>query len=85
MLGVVAAHGGRDQVVIYIEDRKARKTLPPGQGIRADRAAMDLLAHLSDGKRTIGVISHVAELRERIEKKIYVYHTQRGSQLRLEY
>ncbi|MBE6629862.1 MAG: SMC family ATPase [Ruminococcaceae bacterium] len=47
--------------------------------------AMDLLAHLSDGKRTIGVISHVAELRERIEKKIYVYHTQRGSQLRLEY
>ncbi len=47
--------------------------------------AMDLLARLSDGKRTIGVISHVAGLRERIEKKIYVSHTPTGSQLQVEY
>ena len=53
VLGVVAAHGGRDQVVIYIEDRKARKTLPPGQGIRADRAAMDLLAQICGQKNVV--------------------------------
>jgi DNA polymerase-3 subunit alpha len=48
ILGAVAAHGGRDQVVIYIEDRRVRKTLPPGQGIRADEAI------LADLRRTIG-------------------------------
>ncbi|MDO5131747.1 MAG: DNA polymerase III subunit alpha [Eubacteriales bacterium] len=40
VLSVVAAHGGRDQVIIYLEDRKARKTLPPGQGIRADETVL---------------------------------------------
>ena len=44
MLRTVAEHGGRDQVVIYIEDRKAKKTLPPGQGIRADDTAIGLLS-----------------------------------------
>jgi len=48
ILGTVAAHGGRDQVVIYIEDRRVRKTLPPGQGIRAGQ---DILAAL---RRTLG-------------------------------
>ena len=43
VLRTVADHGGRDQVVIYIEDRKARKTLPPGQGIRAGEAVIGLL------------------------------------------
>ena len=43
VLRIVAGHGGRDQVVIYIEDRKARKTLPPGQGIRADETTVGLL------------------------------------------
>ncbi len=46
--------------------------------------AIELLARLSDGKRTIGVISHVAELRERIEKKILVTHTARGSRVTTE-
>ncbi|MBQ9098916.1 MAG: SMC family ATPase [Clostridia bacterium] len=41
--------------------------------------AMELLNRLSNGDRTIGVISHVAELRERIEKKLIVKHTPRGS------
>lgn len=46
--------------------------------------AMDLLAKLSDGKRTIGVISHVEQLRECIDKKILVTHGARGSRLRTE-
>ena len=44
VLRTVAEHGGRDQVVIYIEDRKAKKTLPPGQGIRADDTVIGLLS-----------------------------------------
>ena len=46
--------------------------------------AMELLRRLSDGRRTIGVISHVAELRESIEKKLIVTHTQNGSTVRAE-
>lgn len=48
------------------------------------RRAMDMLTRLSDGKRTVGVISHVAELRERIDKKLVVTHTARGSTVRAE-
>ena len=47
--------------------------------------AMELLAKLSDGKRTIGVISHVEQLRECIDKKILVTHGSRGSELRTEF
>lgn len=43
VLRAVAQHGGRDQVIIYIEDRKARKTLPPGQGVRASEAVIGIL------------------------------------------
>ena len=46
--------------------------------------AMDLLCRLSDGKRTVGVISHVAELRERIANKLIVTRTQTGSTVRAE-
>ena len=42
--------------------------------------AMELLARLADGKRQVGVISHVAELSERIEKKIIVSKGLRGAQ-----
>ena len=41
--------------------------------------ALDLLAKLADGKRLIGVISHVSELSERIERKIVVKKTLTGS------
>ena len=47
--------------------------------------AMELLSRLSDGKRTIGVISHVAELRERIPKKLLVLHGPSGSRIESEY
>ena len=41
--------------------------------------ALDLLARLADGKRLIGVISHVSELSERIERRIEVRKTLTGS------
>lgn len=46
--------------------------------------ALELLNRLSDGRRTIGIISHVAELREHIEHKLVVTHTQSGSTVRAE-
>jgi exonuclease SbcC len=47
--------------------------------------AMDLLGRLSDGKRTVGVISHVADLRERITNKLIITRTESGSTVRAEY
>lgn len=44
--------------------------------------ALVMLSRLSDGKRTVGVISHVGELRERIEKKLVVTRTETGSTVR---
>jgi len=41
--------------------------------------AMELLARLADGHRQVGVISHVAELSERIDKKIIVTKGLRGA------
>ena len=46
--------------------------------------ALELLGRLSDGSRTIGIISHVAELRQHIDKKLVVTHTPTGSVLRTE-
>ena len=31
-------HGGRDKVVIFIQNPKLRKELPAGQGVKADEA-----------------------------------------------
>lgn len=53
VLGTVAAHGGRDQVVIYIEDRRIKKTLPPGQGIRADNASLAILREAVGGQNVV--------------------------------
>ena len=41
---IIDDHGGRDQVVLYIEDPKSRKVLPPGQGVRADDELLAVLA-----------------------------------------
>ncbi len=43
--------------------------------------ALDLLTRLADGKRLIGVISHMPELSERIERKIFVRKMLTGSQV----
>lgn len=46
--------------------------------------AINLLSKLADGKRLIGVISHVSELKERIDQKIIVKKTINGSQVEIE-
>lgn len=45
--------------------------------------AVRTLSDMSGGNRMIGIISHVAELRERIEKQVRVVKTITGSKLRL--
>ncbi|MBR0464722.1 MAG: SMC family ATPase [Clostridia bacterium] len=47
------------------------------------RNSLRVLADLADGKRLIGIISHVHELEERIEKQIVVTKTLKGSAVRL--
>ena len=49
------------------------------------RNAIALLSSLADGDRMIGVISHMPELRERIDKKIVVHKKLTGSEIELEY
>jgi len=48
------------------------------------RQAMELLGRLADGKRLIGVISHVPEMKERIERRIVVKKRLTGSELTVE-
>ena len=45
------------------------------------RNSLRVLADLADGKRLIGIISHVHDLEERIEKQIVVSKTLKGSQI----
>ncbi len=52
---------------------------------KALNQALELLATLAnDGNRLIGVISHVADLKERIDKKIVVKKAVSGSEIRFE-
>lgn len=46
--------------------------------------AINILRRLTEGRRFVGVISHVAELKERIPQKIIVEKTVMGSHVRLE-
>ena len=48
------------------------------------RQAMELLTRLAGGRRLVGVISHMAELKERIDEKVVVTKTAAGSALRIE-
>ena len=43
---LIDENGGKDQVVLYIEEPRSRKTLPPGQGIRADEEILTRLKAL---------------------------------------
>lgn len=47
------------------------------------RSSIDVLLELADGKRLIGIISHVQELEERIDKQIVVTKTPNGSTVRM--
>ena len=46
--------------------------------------ALNTLNNLTEGNRLIGIISHVAELKERIDKKIIIYKTSNGSDVKIE-
>jgi exonuclease SbcC len=46
--------------------------------------AVRTLSDMAGGKRTIGIISHVAELRERVDRQVRVEKTKNGSRIRLE-
>ena len=45
------------------------------------RNSLQVLSDLADGKRLIGIISHVHDLEERIDKQIIVSKTLRGSKI----
>lgn len=45
--------------------------------------ALQVLDRLTDGNRLVGIISHVSELKERIEQKILVTKSRSGSQIRI--
>ena len=47
------------------------------------RNSLRVLSGLADGKRLIGIISHVRDLEERIEKQIVVTKTPKGSKIEL--
>lgn len=48
------------------------------------KTAVDVLASLADGKRLIGIISHVSELKQRIDQKVIIQKTLQGSVIRME-
>ncbi|WP_317853694.1 SMC family ATPase [Chakrabartyella piscis] len=45
--------------------------------------AIEVLQRLSDGKRLVGIVSHVSELKESIEKKILVQKSTNGSKIQI--
>ncbi|HJA26154.1 MAG TPA: SMC family ATPase [Candidatus Fournierella merdigallinarum] len=45
--------------------------------------AIDTLQSLAEGRRLVGVISHVAELRERLDKQVVITKTPKGSHMAL--
>ncbi len=48
------------------------------------RLTVDMLSRLADGKRLVGIISHVGELKNRIDNKIIITKTPSGSSCRVE-
>ena len=76
---VVRNHaGGRQMEALFIDE---------GFGTLSDDVldkAMDVLKQLTEGKRLVGIISHVDRLSESIPQKIRVRSTDKGSTLTLE-
>lgn len=46
--------------------------------------AVSILKELAGGRRMIGIISHVTELKEQMDRKLVVEKTNRGSRVRWE-
>ena len=47
----------------------------------ARRNAIEVLQQLSDGKRMVGIISHVTELKEQMDHKLVVTRSDKGSKV----
>jgi hypothetical protein len=62
-----------------IQDSFAAIRVSRGQSLRTPRS----LRLIKTANRVIGIISHVAELRERIDKQVRVEKTTRGSKIRV--
>jgi len=45
--------------------------------------AMQTLAGLAEGNRLVGIISHVSELKEQIEKQVVIKRTNNGNSIQL--
>lgn len=45
------------------------------------QAAIEVLKQLADGKRMVGIISHVTELKEQMEHKLVVIRSDKGSKV----
>jgi exonuclease SbcC len=73
---VVAEAGGTSVDTLFVDE---------GFGSLDDETleeVMDVLDNLRDGGRTVGLVSHVAELRARVPAQLQVVKTRRGSHLR---
>ena len=46
LLQLLSSSDGNDQVVIYVENPKAKKTLPPNRNVKADKALLERLSAL---------------------------------------
>ena len=45
------------------------------------QASIEVLKQLADGKRMVGIISHVTELKEQMEHKLVVIRSDKGSKV----
>ena len=48
------------------------------------QASIKVLKQLADGKRMVGIISHVTELKEQMEHKLVVIRSDKGSKVNWE-
>ena len=55
LLQLLASSDGNDQVVIYVENPKAKKTLPPNRNVKADKALLERLSALY-GEENVKVV-----------------------------
>lgn len=67
--------GGINMEIMFIDEGFG------GLDMESLEQALKTLEYLAGGKRFIGIISHVAELKERIQEKIVVYKRNNGSKL----
>ena len=74
---VQARAGGRPLEAIFIDEGFG------GLDPESLDLALSALSRLTDSGRQVGIISHVAELRERIDARLHVTGGQRGSRVEI--